>query len=278
MAIFQSDARVLLKRLADKAFQTSQERDHLLAQLAVAEGVRAKDVAWMLFRPDRAYRDAVVAVLKRVADPETVDALIAECRGKPDPAVRAAAATLFTLGVSGTEQRLAEIAIHGKGEAQEIVRRLLLDAPVTPSIEPVLWHLAALGRVEDRLAFLTRLASAPADARALPRWQRLARDPEKAIREKALAVLAQRDPGGQVDLFVEQLPLVDYSTQQVLVDALTRAAAGQGPGFADRLLPLMASGEAGTPSACRTAGRWCGATSSSRSRSPAGRATVRSSR
>ena len=61
-------------------------------------------------------------------------------------------------------------------------------------------------------------------------------------------MLAQRDPVGQVDLFVEQLALVDYSTQQVLVEALTRAAAGQGPEFADRLLPLIASGEAATRS------------------------------
>jgi twitching motility protein PilT len=248
MALFQSDARVLLKRLAEKSFQTSQERDQLLAQLAAAEGLRAKDVTWMLFRPDRAYRDAAVPLLKRLADPETADALIAECKGKPEPAVRGAAATLFTLGVPGTEQRLADIAVHGKGEAQEIVRRLLLDAPVTPSLEPVLWHLAAAGRVEDRLAFLTRLGSAVADPRSLPRWQRLARDPEKAVREKALAVLAQRDPAGQVDLFVEQLALVDYSTQQTLVEALTRAAAGQGAAFADRILPLIAAGEAGTRS------------------------------
>ena len=55
-------------------------------------------------------------------------------------------------------------------------------------------------------------------------------------------------PAGSVDLFVEQLALVDYSTQQVLVGALTRAAAGQGPAFADRILPLMAAGEAATRS------------------------------
>ncbi|HUL75936.1 MAG TPA: PilT/PilU family type 4a pilus ATPase [Vicinamibacteria bacterium] len=248
MAIFQSDARVALKRLADKAFETSQERDQLLAQLVSAEGLRGKDVAWMLFRPDRAYRDAVVAVLKRLADPETVDAVIAESKGKPEAAVRAAAATLFTLGIPGAEQRLAEIALHGKGEAQEVVRRLLVDAPVTPALEPVLWHLAATGRTEDRLLFLTRLAAAPPDPRQLVRWHRVVHDPEKAIREKALSVLAQRDPAGHVDLFVEQIPLVDYSTQQVLVEALTRAATGQGAAFADRILPLMASGEAATRS------------------------------
>ena len=71
MAIFQSDARTLLKRLADKSYRSSQERDQLLAQLATVEGLRARDVAWMLFRPDRAYREAVVGVLKRIADPET---------------------------------------------------------------------------------------------------------------------------------------------------------------------------------------------------------------
>ena len=248
MAMFQSDARVTLKRLADKAYQTSQERDQLLAQLAEAEGLKAKDLVWMLFRPDRAYRDAVVGVLKRLADPETADAVIAECKGKPEAAVRSAAGTLFTLGIPGTEQRLAELAVHGKGETQEIVRRLLLDAPVSGALVPVLWHLAAAGRVEDRVAFLTRLASAPIDPKALPRWHRLARDPEKAVREKVLAVLAQHDAGGSVDLFVEQLALVDYSTQQVLVEALTRAAAGQGAAFADRILPLMAAGEAGTRS------------------------------
>jgi twitching motility protein PilT len=136
-----------------------------------------------------------------------------------------------------------------KAEVRDVVRRLLLEAPVTPAIEPVLWPLAAAGRVEDRIACLAHLATVPIDARALPRWQRLARDPERAVREKALQALARHDPRASVDLFVEQLPLVDYSTQQVLAEALTRAAAGQGPAFADRLLPLMASGDAGTRSA-----------------------------
>ncbi len=248
MALSPQDLRLVLKRLADKAFQTSQERDQLLAQLATADTLKAKDLAWMLFRPDRAYRDAILPILQRLADPETPDAVIAESRGKPEAAVRAAAATLFALGLPGTERRIAEIAIQGKGEAQEIARRLLLDAPVTPALEPVLWQLAASGRLEERLSYFGRIAAQAPDAKSLPRWQRLARDPEKALREKALAVLAQYDPGGSVDLFVEQLPLVDYSTQQVLVEALTRAAGSQGAGFADRILPLMAAGDAPTRS------------------------------
>jgi twitching motility protein PilT len=249
MALFQSDTRTVLKRLADKTYETSQERDQLLAWLASAPGLRARELAWMLFRPDRAYRDAVVPVLKRIADPETADVVVGECRNKPEAAVRAAAAALFTLGIAGTEQRLAALAVSGKGEAQELARRLLLEAPVSPALEPVLWQLAAGGRPQDRAAFLGRLAASAVEAKSIPRWQRLARDPEKAIREKALAVLARVDPAGSTDLLVEQIPLVDYSTQQLLVEALTRAAAGQGAAFADRLLPLIASGDPGTRSA-----------------------------
>ena len=92
MAIFASDAKTVLKRLADKGYETSQERDQLLAQLAAAEGLRARDVVWMLFRPDRSYRDAALPLLRRLAEPETVDLVLAECRGKPDPAVRSAVA------------------------------------------------------------------------------------------------------------------------------------------------------------------------------------------
>ncbi len=247
--MFASDAKTILKRLADKSYETSQERDQLLAKLAAAEGLRARDVVWMLFRPDRSYRDAAQPLLRRLADPETVDVVIAACHAKPEAAVRAAAATLFSLGIPGTEQRLAALLASGKGDTLDIVRRLLLEAPVSPALEPVLWQLAGTGRLEERLAFLSRLAQGKVDARSLPRWQRLARDTDKVIREKALAVLVQHDLSGSVEIFVEQIPLVGYSAQQQLVEALTRAAAGQGAAFADRVLPLMASGEAATRSA-----------------------------
>jgi len=249
MAIFQSDQKALLKRLADKAYGSSQERDQLLAQLGQLEGLGAADVVWMLFRPDRAYRDAVVGILKRLRDPQTADVVLAQCKDKPEPAIRAAAATLFSLGIPGTEQRLAKMLDTAKPEVQEVVRRLILEAPVTPALEPVLWQLALSGTPESRGAFVARLATGTMDARTLPHWHRLARDPDKGIQDKALLVVAEHDPRGSVDLLVEQLPLVDYATQQHLVKALTAAAAGQGPEFADRLLPLIAAGEAGTRSA-----------------------------
>ncbi len=110
--------------------------------------------------------------------------------------------------------------------------------------------MAMAGTLEDRLAAIVRLStSASADPRILARWQKLATDPEKLVRDRALGVLADHFPGGSVDLFVEQLPLADYSTQQVLVKALTAAAATQGTALLERLLPLVASGDAGTRSA-----------------------------
>jgi len=48
---------------------------------------------------------------------------------------------------------------------------------------------------------------------------------------------------------VQHLPNVGYSVQQMLIDALTKAAATQPPQFADQLLPLVASGDAATRTA-----------------------------
>ena len=179
MAIFASDARTLLKRLADRAYASSQERDQLLAQLASVGGLRAKDLVWILFRPDRSYRDAALPLLRQLAEPETVDLALAECRGKPDAAVRAALAALVASGMPGADQRLGALAVQGKGEAQSIARRALLDAPATPALEPVLWQLAATGSVDERLAFLGRLSGRAADPQSLPRWQKLARDADR---------------------------------------------------------------------------------------------------
>ncbi len=44
MAIFQSDQKALLKRLADNGYGSTQERDQLLEQLGQLEGLGATDV------------------------------------------------------------------------------------------------------------------------------------------------------------------------------------------------------------------------------------------
>jgi twitching motility protein PilT len=251
MALFTSDVSDALKRLAAKSYATQEERDELLGRVESA-GVRARDIVWMMFRPDRALRESAGRVLARIGDAETLDVFLMETKGKPEQAVRAAAAGLFALGLPGLEARLAQfLAPQTKEtketrELQDAARRLLLEAPLSRQLEPLLWQFAAAGPTEERLPFLTKIAAADMDENALRRWRRLAIDPDVPVREKAIEVLATRAPQHSADLLIDALPHSGYAVQQTIVDALTKAAAGQGIAFAERLLPALASGDATT--------------------------------
>jgi hypothetical protein len=148
MALFQSDTREALKRVAARGFASVEERDEILTQLASFEGLKARDIGWMLFRPDRVLRDAAGKLLQKLKDPETVDVFLMEARNKPDAAMRGAVPYFFALGIPGLEKRMAEII--GKTETtpagrdvQTIARRLLLEAPPSKTLEPLIWELAA---------------------------------------------------------------------------------------------------------------------------------------
>ncbi|MEA2491154.1 MAG: twitching motility protein PilT, partial [Acidobacteriota bacterium] len=254
MALFQNETKDALKRLANKEFGTAEERDALLTRLATADDVRPRDVIWMLFRPDRAFRDTASRLLQKWRDPETLPYFLAEAKGKAEAPFRAASGLLFTLGIPGLESELPKLLFPAKEtkdtlETADLARRLLLEAPPSRTLEPLLWQLASSGMAEDRVEFLNRLATFDLNEKSGPLWQRLAQDPETLIREKALTVLASKAPASSIPLFVQQLPQVGYSVQQVLIEALTRAAATQPPAFADQLLPLVASGDAQTRTA-----------------------------
>jgi len=129
----------------------------------------------MLFRPDRALRDAAVNLLTRLGDPEPLDVFVAEARGKPEQAIRAAAASVQALGIAGFEQRLAQMLAPPAKETKEsrenqaIARRVLLEGPLTKSTKPLLWQPASAGATEERLQFVTKLASGDLDNRSIPR-------------------------------------------------------------------------------------------------------------
>ncbi|HEY6844438.1 MAG TPA: HEAT repeat domain-containing protein, partial [Thermoanaerobaculia bacterium] len=256
MALFQSDVKETVRRLSNKEFGSPEERDELLGRLATAEGVRARDVVWMLFRPDRALRDAAVKLLARVRDPETFDAFAAEAKGKPEAALRAAIQNLMSLALPGLDQKLAQLLVAPPKETKEtretqaLGRRILLDTGVSQNTAALLWQLAFEGPAEERIQFVNKLATVEQlDAASISRWQRLATDPEENIRDKALEVLAQRAPESSIDLFVQELPRASYNTKQALVEALTRAATAQGLALVERLLPLVAAGDAATRTA-----------------------------
>jgi twitching motility protein PilT len=255
MALFSSDVKETVKRLVNKEFNSPEERDELLARLAAADGVRARDVVWTFFRPDRGLRDGGAKILARIKDPETLDVFLAESKAKPESAVRAAVATLFTLGIPGLEARLAQFLVPAAKETKDMremreqAQRLVVEAPMTPSIAPMLWELQKFSNGDERISYINKLASVDPDERSIAKWQALAREEIPAVRDKALELLSTRAPMSSIPLFVEQLPRAPYAIQQMLVGALTRAAAGKGPDFAEQLLPLMASGDAATRTA-----------------------------
>jgi len=249
MALFSSDLKDIVKKLSNKEYSSTDERDQLLARLAATEGLRGRDVMWLLFRPDRVMRDAGVKLLQRLRDPDTIDLFLTECKGKGDSVLRGSVPILFSLGLPGMEARLLQLLASPDKELQDISRRILLEAPLTKSSEPALWQLTTVGKAEDRMACLEKLATLDIDDKSLQRWQKLARDSDKGVREKSLEVLARKAPAVSIDFLVEQLPIVSYATQQTLIAALTQAATGQGVAFASKIFPLMASGEASTRSA-----------------------------
>ena len=76
MAIFSSDLKDVIKRLANKEFSGNDERDELLKKLGAFPNIRSRDVMWMLFRHDRVVRDSGIKLLQKLKDPETVDAFL----------------------------------------------------------------------------------------------------------------------------------------------------------------------------------------------------------
>ncbi|HEX6176810.1 MAG TPA: PilT/PilU family type 4a pilus ATPase [Thermoanaerobaculia bacterium] len=254
MALFQSDLKDAIKRLSNKEFGSLEERDKLLAQLAAAEGLRARDIIWMLFRPDRAIRDAGLALLQRLRDPETVDAFLGESRGKPEAAMRAAAAAFVAARVAGVEARLGQLLAppaketRETREIQDAARRLVLELPPSKTVEPLLWQLESTTTGAEKTAVLARLAASEYDEKSAQRWHRLAAERDETVHRLAFEYLA-KSPSPPIALFVERLPNVGYATQQLLVAALTRAAATAGPDFIDKLLPLMAAGDPATRTA-----------------------------
>ncbi len=238
-----------MRRLQKGAFSSSEERDGLLAVVLQARGLKAKDVVWMLFRPDRALRDAGTKLLRQVPGEELVEVFLAECSGKSEAALRAAAGVLLSLGGADVPKQLGELLSSGDEKSRDMARQLVLGAPPTSRLEPLLWQLSTAPATRDRLLALDRLAALEPGPGSLKRWRALARDDERQVRERALVWLAGKAPREAVSELVSQLPECSQATREVLTGALRSLAAAEGTAFADTILPLMASGDASMRSA-----------------------------
>jgi twitching motility protein PilT len=250
LQFFKSDVGECLKRLAKGEFSSSEERDELLEVVRQADNVKPRDVVWMAFRPDRALREASFELLKAHRDTATVDRFIVEAKDKTEAPLRAGASILFSLRIPGIETHLSGLVASEHEATREASRRLVANAPPNAGLTPLLWRMAEQGLdTAERLLFLRQLAAAEMSPQSMLRWKRFAGDSDPDIRATALKVLADKAPEEAADEIVDQLACVDYGTQQHLIAALTKVAQARGVKFIDRLLPLMASGEAGIRSA-----------------------------
>ncbi|PWB78821.1 MAG: hypothetical protein C3F15_00720 [Holophagae bacterium] len=249
LQLFRSDVSDCLQQLS-KGGVTAEERDRMLEVLRQADNLKPRDLVWMAFRPDRVLREACAELLRPHRTAATADRFIGEARNKSEAALRAGAAVLFLLRIPGIEDHLAQRIFSDRDEVRDATRRLLAQAPVSAGLTPLLWQLVERGQeTAERLPYLRQLATAEMTPQAVARWKRTAADPDPEVRATALKLLADTVPDEAADQIVNQLAFVDYDTQQHLIEALAKVARRQGPAFIDRLLPLMASGEAGIRSA-----------------------------
>src|SRR5437763_1701243 len=182
MAIFQSEIGEVIRKLANKSFATQEERDEMLARVEAADGLRAKDLTWMLFRPDRAIRESGVRALARALDPETVDAFLAETKNKPEQAMRAAEAAAETL--------VRELPRAGAATQQVIVDGLTRLAQTSGiRFADRLLPLIASGEAATRAAVLTILMAIGDPAAILRRYIELSKSLAGFVRERALESL-----------------------------------------------------------------------------------------
>jgi len=238
-----------IRSLRRSEYESSEERDWLLDVVAGSSNHEIRDIIWMLFKPERAIREAAVAFLRGSTDECLVDHFVAHCRRAADAAVRAATTCLFSIGPQGLASRLIELAASEDVGVREIVQRIATEAPPVDDLEPLYWQLAEAGTPQQRLAFLDRLASAGFKPASLGRWHEMAAGDEPAVREAALVVLAAHAAEESLQLLISALPTVGYGVQQHLVAGITEVAGRGGLDLVDQILPLMASGGAGTRTA-----------------------------
>jgi twitching motility protein PilT len=247
--LFASSLQDSLGKLARNEYGSDEERDALLQVVFEAQTLKPREVVWMAYRPERFLREAAVRVLRRLRALPTVNQFVVESRGKTEGALRAAAEILFGLRIPGIEAHLASLLAAEDENVRDATRRLIFEAPVSPALGSLFWSLAGSSTAANRHLFLERLSSLGFNPADLPRWTAFVADDDPQVRAIALRTLADHQTEQSVDLIVSNLPAVDYATQQHLIEALTRVAPALGPEFVDRLLPLIASGEAGTRSA-----------------------------
>ncbi len=247
--IFHSSLQDNLGKLAHNEYASDEERDGLLQAVFEAQNIKPRDVVWMAYRPELFLREGSVRLLRRLRTTDTINQFVVESKGKTEATLRAATEILFGLRIPGIEKHLTALLAAEDEAVRDATRRLVFEAPVTPALSSLFWNLAESPNTGNRSVFLERLTTMELSEDEVPRWVKQVHDDDPMVRAAALRFLGDKRAVESVDLIVDNLARVDYATQQHLITALSRVAPSLGTDFVDRLLPLMASGEAGTRSA-----------------------------
>ncbi len=247
--LFHSSLQDNLGKLARNEYASEEERDALLQAVFETQNIKPRDVVWMAYRPEKFLREGSVRLLRRLRTTDTINQFVVESKGKTEAALRAATEILFGLRIPGIERHLTALLAAEDEAVRDATRRLVFEAPVTPALSSLFWNLAESPTTGNRSVFLERLTTMELSEDEVPRWVKQVHDDDPNVRATALRFLGDKRTVDSVDLIVDNLARVDYATQQHLISALSRVAPALGGEFVDRLLPLMASGEAGTRSA-----------------------------
>ena len=244
-----ADPEHALRALRRGEFESSQERDWLIEVISGSSSIESRELIWTLFKPDRILRAAGTSMLRDRPSENLVELFVQRCRRSASTVIRGATACLFAIEPEGLADTLGRLLSSDDEADAETVRRIVMEAPPSSTLEALYWELAADGSPQQRLLIIDHLAAADFNRNSLDHWHALAGDDDDDVREAALAVIAKSAADDSLQLLIASLPEVGYGVQQHLVAGIAAIAEDRGPEFADQILPLMASGDAGTRTA-----------------------------
>ncbi len=245
--LFHSSLQDNLGKLARNEYASDEERDELLHAVFEAQNIKPRDVVWMAYRPEKFLRDGAVRVLRRIRTLDTINQFVVESKDKSESALRSATEILFGLRIPGIENHLSALLGAEEEPVRDATRRLIFEAPVTPALSQLFWNLAESPNTGNRSAFLDRLATLELADDDVPRWVKQVHDDDPMVRATALRFLSVQRTVECVDLIVENLPRVDYATQQNLITALSGVAPAAGTGFCRQPPAAHGLGRSGYP-------------------------------
>ena len=134
-----------------------------------------------------------------------VELFVQRCRRSASTVIRGATACLFAIEPEGLADTLGRLLSSDDEADAETVRRIVMEAPPSSTLEALYWELAADGSPQQRLLIIDHLAAADFNRNSLDHWHALAGDDDDDVREAALAVIAKSAADDSLQLLIASL-------------------------------------------------------------------------